>query len=237
MLYLSPHFASIEQAQKDLQQSAFLLLDIHQVLFHRRGILPLMRGIVRVKKKPQTFKEGIQALCSLKTWKSLHLLYKKGNRITEAYLDTAKQRTNLHSELINYSNNIYTADQHMELLLHHLKKQGHELYLLSNIGNMTLARLQETYRTYFSLMTDMRNTINRDISDEAALLWKPQAAAYQEALKITNKASAAHLGIFIDDTKRNVEAAHDCGLNAILFRSFAQCKDDLEILLGISLPK
>ena len=163
MLYLSNHFATLKRAQEELKSSAFFLLDIHQVLFHRRGVFPLLRGIARITKKPQTFKEGMQALCSLKTWKSLHRSYKAGNRITEAYLNAAKQRPHLHSELLNYSNTIYTADTQMETLLGHLKQQGHELYLLSNIGNTTLERLQATYPAYFSLMTDTRNTINRNV--------------------------------------------------------------------------
>lgn len=232
MLYWSNHFATLKHAQQELESSAFFLLDIHQVLFHRRGILPLLRGLARIKKKPQTFKEGIQAVCSPRTWKSLYHSYKRGNRITEAYLNATKQLPHFHSELVNYSNTIYTADKQMETLLGQLKQLGHELYLLSNIGNTTLERLQTTYPAYFSLMTDTRNTINRTVHDEHSLIWKPQQTAYHTALATINKPTSAHLAIFIDDTKRNVQAAHTYGMNAILFRSASQCKRDIETLLG-----
>ena len=232
MLYLSNHFSTLKQAQKELKTSAFFLLDIHQVLFHRRGIFTILRGIAHITNKSQTFKESIQTLCSLKTWKSLHGSYKRGNRITEAYLNATKQRPHLYSELINYSNTIYTADTQMAALLTHLKKLGHERYLLSNIGNTTLERLREAYPAYFSLITDTRNTINRTAHDEHSLVWKPQLTAYHEALNAINKATGPHLAIFIDDTKRNVQAAHTYGMNAILFRSVSQCKRDIETLLG-----
>lgn len=236
MLYISDKFSTLEKAQQELKNSAFFLLDIHQVLFHRRGLGPLLRGIARIHKKPRTFKEGFQALCSPTTWKSLHRRFKTGNLITEAYLNAAKQKPHLHSELLNYSNNIYTADKQMQKLLSVLRQKHHELYLLSNIGNLTLERLKNSYPTYFDLMTDNRNTINRGATDDQSLIWKPQPQAYIEALHTIGKSSVAHHAIFIDDTRRHIQAAHQQGMNAILFRSFAQCKQDIEILLGSNLP-
>lgn len=229
---MSKRFSDLSEAQKTLSHSGVFLFDIHQVLFHRKGILPLIKGLFKIKKKPRTFKEGIITLLSPKTWKRLLQRYNEGNRITEAYLDAAKQCPQLHSELLNYSNNIYTPDTHMQQLLIDLKDQGHHLYLLSNIGNATLERLKSNNPDYFALLSDSHNTINRISAENDSFIWKPQNAAYQQSLDIVGKLENPHHTIFIDDTPRNVRAAHELGMNAILFKSFIQCKRDIHTLLG-----
>ncbi len=232
MLYISKTFSNLQEAQTTLSQSGVFLFDIHQVLFHRKGLLPLVRGIFKVKKKPRTFKEGFITLLSPKTWKFLHGRYKEGNRITEAYLNAARPHSQLHAELLDYSNNIYTADKQMYEFLKILKSDGHNLYLLSNIGSATLERLRLEYPDYFALMSDSQNTINRSSLETDSFMWKPQKAAYQESLNAVGKLENPHHTIFIDDTRRNVRAAHELGMNAILFKSFAQCKKDVLNLLG-----
>ena len=232
MLYVSKQFSNLQEAQVTLSQSGVFLLDIHQVLFHRKGLLPLVRGIFKIKQKPRIFKEGVITLFSPKIWKTLHRRYQEGNRITEAYLNAAKQRPQLHAELLNYSNNIYTADTNMHELLQNLKNNGHGLYLLSNIGNATLERLKQEHPDYFALMSDPQNTINRSSLETDSFMWKPQKAAYHQSLDTIGKLENPHHTIFIDDTVRNIKAAHELGMNAILFKSFAQCKKDIMNLLG-----
>lgn len=232
MLYVSKTFSNLQEAQATLSESAVFLFDIHQVLFHRKGLQPLVQGIFKVKKKPRIFKEGMLTLFSSKTWKILHRRYQEGNRITEAYLNTAKQHPQLHAELLDYSNNIYTADSNMHELLKNLKNCGHGLYLLSNIGKATFERLKQEHPDYFALMSDPQNTINRHSLETDSFIWKPQKAAYQESLNAIGKLENPHHTIFIDDTHRNIHAAHELGMNAILFKSFAQCKKDIQTLLG-----
>ncbi len=232
MLYISKTFSNLKEAQATLSHSGIFLFDIHQVLFHRKGLLPLIHGIFKIKKKPQTFKEGVSSLFSQKTWKALRRRYQEGNRITEAYLNAAQHYPQLHAELLDYSNNIYTADGNMYELLIYLKNHGHELYLLSNIGNATLERLKQEHPHFFALMNDPRNTINRFSLETDSFIWKPQPTAYQQALNTIDKLETPHHTIFIDDTSRNIRAAHELGMNAILFKSFAQCKKDVQQLLG-----
>ncbi len=232
MLYISKTFSNLQEAQATLSISGVFIFDIHQVLFHRKGLLPLVRGIFKIKKKPRTFKEGVTTLFSPKSWRFLHGRYQEGNRITEAYLNAAKQHAQLHSELLDYSNNIYTPDHNMHELLKNLKNYGHELYLLSNIGKATLERLQQEHPDYFALMNDPQNTINRNSLETDSFIWKPQKAAYQESLSIIGKLENPHHTIFIDDTCHNIHAAHELGMNAILFKSAAQCKRDVMNLLG-----
>jgi FMN phosphatase YigB (HAD superfamily) len=232
MLYISKTFSNLPEAQKTLSRSGVFLFDIHQVLFHRKGIVPLIKGLFKIQKKPRTFKEGIITIFSPQTWKELLHRYNEGNRITEAYLNAAKQRPQLHTELLNYSNNIYTPDNNMHKLLIDLKNQGHELYLLSNIGNATLERLKLTNPDYFALMSNPQNTINRSSLESDSFIWKPQKAAYHQSLETVGKLENPHHTIFIDDTSRNVKAAHELGMNAILFKSFAQCQRDIQTLLG-----
>lgn len=229
-IYLSPTFDCLEDAQKALSKEAFFLFDIHQVLFHCKGVMPILRAFTKINRKPKTFMQGIQTLFCLRTWNYFKQLYNQGNHITESYLDVAQSSPVLHSELLNFSNNIYKPHNGMYHLLAKLKEK-HQLYILSNIGNNTLERLKKNYPDYFALMTDNDNTINRNSNQE--LVWKPQQLAYTQALMAIEKPMQNHLAIFVDDKKKNVQAAHQAGLNVIYFRSYEQFKKDITMLIGM----
>ena len=228
-IYLSPTFSSLEEAQKVLSKEAFFLFDIHQVLFHCKGIVPVLQAFTKIKRKPKTFMQGVKILFRPRTWKFFKQLYNQGNHITESYLDVAQPYTPLHSELLNFSNNIYKPHTGMYQLLAHLK-QRHNLYLLSNIGNATLDRLKKEYPDYFALMTEDTNTINRH--SEQGLVWKPQQKAYEQAVMTIRKSNHMHYGNFVDDKRKNVEGAYKAGLNVIYFKSYQQFKNDVATLLG-----
>lgn len=229
-IYLSPTFDYLEDAQKALSKEAFFLFDIHQVLFHCKGVMPILRAFTKIQSKPKTCMQGIKTLFCPRTWNYFKQLYTQGNHITESYLDVAQNLPVLHSELLNFSNNIYKPHNGMYQLLTKLKEK-HHLYLLSNIGNSTLERLKKEYPDYFALMTDDTNTINRNSNKE--LVWKPQQQAYTQALMTIEKPMQSHLAIFVDDKRKNVEAAHKAGLNVIYFRSYEQFKKDISTLIGM----
>ncbi len=172
--------------------------------------------------------QGIRTLCKPHTWKFFRNLYRQGNHITEAYLDVAQSCPSLHSELLNFSNNIYRPHKGMYTLLSTLKEK-YNLYLLSNIGNSTLTRLKTEYPDYFALMTEDINTINRP---DMPLVWKPQQQSYQQALTVIKQQTTPHHAIFVDDKRKNIESAHKAGLNAIRFTSYKQFEKDLHLLLG-----
>jgi FMN phosphatase YigB (HAD superfamily) len=228
-IYLSKTFTTEQEAQQALSHGGFFLFDIHGVLFDNKG--EYFKAFKKVKNKKKFFKQGIKAIFSKKTRAEYRKRQKEGNKITERKFDTIKQYAHLHKELIDFSNNIFTPNKQMKCLLTELKDKGHKLYLLSNIGNVTLDRLVKTHPDFFSIITDTRNTINRTAADTGSFVWKPRLDAFTQALNTIDKPDHAHLAIFVDDQKHNVEAAHKAGLNAIHFTSHSQFFHDVKALL------
>ena len=228
-LYVSSAFSSFKEAQTILCKDGFFLFDIHQVLFESKGIFPLIQGLRAVKNKKQTFFQAAQVFFYTKTWKHLKDRYNEGNRVTEVYLDAAQTFPILHNELLDFSNNIYKPNARMYKLLTQLKN-GHNLYLLSNIGSKTFEKLKNTYPDYFALMTNPQNTINSLANNHT--LWKPQHSAFHHSLHLINQSQNPHLAIFVDDKSINIKAAHQIGMNAIRFTSYPQFEKDLITLLG-----
>lgn len=232
MLYVSPFFKDLEHAQQTLSKHAFFLFDIHQVIFHRKGLFPFFKGFKKTRTKSLVLKQSLKALLKLTTWKTILGCLKKRTRITEAYLNAAEQFPILHEELLEFSNNIYTPNKRMKECISHLFIAGHKIYLLSNIGNGTLKKLKLDYPDYFRHLTESDNTINRD--SRLPLVWKPQRKAFHQALSVIKQSENPHHAIFIDDTANNVKAAYRAGFNAIKFCTQSQFEKDLKKLLGLS---
>jgi|GEM_PF-1866759 len=228
-LFISKTFTTEQEAQQALSRDGFFLFDIHGVLFDNKG--KYLKAFNQIKNKKKFLKQGIKAIFSKRARNEYRKRQKEGNKITERKFDTVKHYKHLHKELINFSNNIFTPNKQMQQLLTELKNKGYELYLLSNIGNVTLDRLVKTHPHFFSIMTDTRNTINRTASDTGDFVWKPRLDAFTQALTTVNKPHQTHLAIFVDDQKDNVKAAHKAGLNAIHFTSYPQFFHDVKILL------
>ena len=230
-LYLSKSFTTEQEAQKALSRGGFFLFDIHGVLFKNKG--KYLKAFKQLKNKKKFLKQTVKAVFSKKARNEYRKLKKEGNKITERKFDTAKEYLYLHTELIDFSNNIFTPNKQMQQLLTELKNKGYELYLLSNIGTITLDRLAVQYPDFFSIMTDTKNTINRTSTETGNFVWKPRLDAYSQALTTINKPGDAHLAIFVDDSLANVKAAHEAGLNAIHFISYPQCFHDINALLKL----
>lgn len=230
-VFLSRHFGSAQQAQQTLSKQAHFLFDIHGVLFDNKG--KYVKAFKKIHHKKKFFKQGVKALLSKKTRTEYRRLQREGNKITERKFGAAKDFKYLHNELIDFSNAIFTPNKQMYTLLTDLKSRGHDLYLCSNIGNVTLERLVAQHPQFFTVMNAPHNTINRTASETGNFVWKPQAAAYKQALATVHKSDAAHLCIFVDDHIQNVTAAHKAGLNAIHFTSYPQFFHDVTTLLKL----
>ena len=230
-VYLSKTFTTKQEAQQALSRGGFFLFDIHGVLFENKG--KYLKAFKQVKNKKKFLKQGVKAVFSKKTRNEYRKRQKEGNKITERKFDTVKQYKHLHKELIDFSNNIFSPNKQMQRLLTELKNKGHELYLLSNIGTVTLDRLVAQHPEFFSVITDTKNTINRTAADTGNFVWKPRLDAFTQALNTVNKPDRAHFAIFVDDQLENVRAAHKAGLNAIHFTSYSQFFHDVNALLKI----
>lgn len=230
-VYLSKTFTTKQEAQEALSRGGFFLFDIHGVLFDNKG--EYLKAFKKVKNKKKFLKQSVKAVFSKKARTEYRKQQKEGNKITERKFDTIKQYKHLHKELIDFSNNIFSPNKQMQRLITELKGKGYELYLLSNIGNITLDRLVAQHPDFFSEMTDTKNTINRTAAETGNFVWKPRLDAFTQALTAVNKPHHAHLAIFVDDSLANIKAAHEAGLNAIHFTSYPQFFHDVTTLLKI----
>lgn len=228
-VYISKTFATEEKAQEALSKNGFFLFDIHGVLFENKG--KYLKAFKKVKNKKKFLKQGIKAALSKKARAEYRKRVKEGNKITERKFDVIKQYKHLHTELIDFSNNIFSPDKQMHRLLTELKGKGYDLYLCSNIGNVTLERLVSHYPDFFSVITHTHNTINRTATTTGTFVWKPQPEAFRQALTTIGKIHQPHLAIFVDDQIENVRAAHRVGLNAIHFTSYPRFFHDVSALL------
>lgn len=94
-------------------------------------------------------------------------------------------------------------------LMKRLKKQGYELYYLSNIAPDTLAMLQE--REFWELFTGGLASCQVQIN-------KPDPRIYQEFLRRCEL--AADSIVFVDDNKANVQAAFELGIAGIHYKGY-----------------
>lgn len=109
-------------------------------------------------------------------------------------------------------------------ILDDLKKQGHTLYALSNMGQVSATYLQQ-HASFWSSFKDVV------ISSRVGLI-KPEPAIFETMLAQFGLAAADCL--FIDDSKENVQAALTLGLDAFVFQDAQQCRSELQArgLLG-----
>ncbi len=109
-------------------------------------------------------------------------------------------------------------------LLESLHQQGHTLYALSNMGQVSADYLerQAGFWRYFKAVA---------ISSRLGLV-KPEPEIFHAML--TQFGLAASDCLFIDDSKENVQAALALGLDAFVFQDAEQCRGELQArgLLG-----
>ena len=104
----------------------------------------------------------------------------------------------------------------MYALVEELKSKKIPVALLSNIDKRlsTILRELDLYYPFEPCL------LSCDIGAE-----KPDLRAYEVALNHLN--TPAHQIVFFDDREENIEAAKQAGLDAILFESAAQAREEL----------
>lgn len=133
----------------------------------------------------------------------------------------AIERTDVDADIIHaiyraVAPSLLPLPQSVELL-HSLKKQGHQLYALSNMGHVSADYLQQ-HGVFWPLFNDVI------ISARVGLV-KPELAIYRHMLQ--QFGLRAEEAVFIDDSLPNVLAARELGLRAIHYLSHAQCLAEL----------
>jgi len=98
-------------------------------------------------------------------------------------------------------------------ILHQLKARGHALYALSNMGEVSMTHLEESY--------PFLNLFDGKVISARVKLVKPEPAIFRLLL------NQFHLDpqetVFIDDLSENIEIAAHFGMHTIHFTSPTQC--------------
>jgi FMN phosphatase YigB (HAD superfamily) len=104
-----------------------------------------------------------------------------------------------------------------------LLKQRYPVHILSNMGIETLMRLKKAYPDYFSLFDEIHH-----FGPATAWTQKPQVHTYQTLLNLLQIEPSQM--VFIDNSKRNIQAAQALGIVAIRYTSISQVKEALKKL-------
>ncbi len=102
-------------------------------------------------------------------------------------------------------------------IIEDLKKQGYRLGLLSNHSKEWIAHCEKKF--------DYHKLFNSVLYSFEIGICKPDKRAYEKILEKLNAKPGECL--FIDDSRKNIQAAKELGINTILFKSNNQLTDDL----------
>ncbi len=122
--------------------------------------------------------------------------------------------------------NSYVIDPHMQELLMQLKQQGYRLATCSNIGHHAFTDFVATDAEFFDHFEAMVTS-----HPEQSYQRKP-APEFFERLKVrcctNNQCPEPERYIFVDDKKKNVQAAQGCGMQGIVFKNHRQLRKELK---------
>lgn len=107
-------------------------------------------------------------------------------------------------------------------LIRALQRQGTPLYCLSNMPATIYTHLRQRHRFW-----DVFSGVV--ISGEVQMM-KPEPEVFQHLL--ARFGLRAEESVFVDDLPANVESARQVGLHAICFKDAAQCRRELDQILG-----
>jgi putative hydrolase of the HAD superfamily len=151
--------------------------------------------------------------------------FDRGTLTESELLDRLQQRTGRSRDefvaIIDAVRHALLAKPDVVELVMGLRQRGFDLYCLSNMPAPIYAHLRERHGFWHVF----RGIV---ISGEIQLM-KPEPEVFLHLLD--RFGLQAQESVFVDDLEVNVEAARAVGLHAILFRSTAQCQQELDELL------
>jgi len=197
-----------------------IAIDLHGVLF-RHDYKKMVATAFKSKQKLTL----IRALLSPSLWKDIIKLIRKGAVAEEFLVGLAEthQRLKPFVQLGITIANQQRPNESLIQLLKQLKKQGYELYLFSNIGSIIFDDLRKKFPTIFNMFKSF--TVPEK---STGYIRKPNSNAFRKYLE-TNNLTKKKI-ILIDDKNRNVQAAQQQGIHAILFRSVDQLEQELKTI-------
>lgn len=120
----------------------------------------------------------------------------------------------------NIKNTIRTVDYAIPWIMD-LKKRGYRTLILSNLSSKTVHECHEALH--------FLNYVDGGILSYMEQTVKPEKEIYRRLMEryFIEPGEA----VFIDDTRANIEAAKEMGLEGIVFESYEQASQELEALL------
>lgn len=190
-----------------VNSNSIFVFDLHGVVFN----LDLVKVIKIVLKCPHK-KLLLKTLLYPRILASTLYSLRKGAIAEEILLKLAKDFPKF-KELLPTGFEIINAQKPINdtvELLKALKNNGHQLYVLSNIGEQSIGMLQQQFPDIFALFSGLVASNSHD-----GYIKKPHALAYAKYLNTFNHKRSEI--IFIDDRLKNIVAAQNLGIPALLF--------------------
>lgn len=145
----------------------------------------------------------------------------RGTLTAEAAVGRVSERTGLPADTVlrflDYVPGAVTPIPETIELLRDLKRAGHTLYCLSNMGHATIDHLERQH--------DFWDAFDGGVISCRVRKLKPEPAIYEHLLAEYGLEAGA--AVFLDDAPRNVEGARRVGLRAILFEDATQGRREL----------
>ncbi len=192
-------------------ESTVIAFDLHNVVFKKQKRKILMQNIKLLHKGTWRY------TFSPRLWYRFYKIRRNSNVAEDIFQKISVQYPGLmrfRRDFIRMTNHQRPIHSMMDLIKL-LKEQGYTLYILSNIGKETFDELCEYYpelQEYFDGAFTARADNN--------YLHKPHRGFYEGFKEfVSQKGHADKQILFVDDLKRNLVAAAQCGISGVHFTS------------------
>lgn len=194
-----------------------IAFDLHGVVLHYnwRSLAP------RLWQYPHKW-QLLKNLPSLPVFALIKTLWNKPS--FEQVLQLCGQHNPFLKELLIDLSSQQNLAEDVAAIIDALAKQGHTLHVISNIGSACYQRISHRYPDTFKNFSSVTTSNTRD--QEGNLIKKPDTRFFENYLR-KHKLKPEQI-TFIDDRVRNVAAATNLGMHAILFKNAEQLQKELK---------
>ncbi len=189
-----------------ITDDTIFVFDLHGVLF-KLDPTEVIKEAIKLPNKFKLLSVALYPTFIISTFNSLY----KGTVAEKIVLNLDKKFPNL--KFVSSGLKILNAQLPIEQsisIVKDLKKAGHKVYILSNIGEHSLSILKNKFPLIFE---DFDGIMGTDHEDD--YIQKPNIRAFEKYL-IKFKQDKNKL-VFIDDQMKNVLSARNFGISSILF--------------------
>ncbi len=190
-----------------------LIFDLGNVLF----FFDQEKSIKEVAKVCRVPEEQIR---SILIENGLIYKYEKGEIETTDFLTIFQKKLNKSidfEKLVMAASDIFTPNDELDLILIKAKRLGLKLVLLSNTNELHYSFLEAN----FSIL----KVFDAKVLSYQLKMSKPDKAIFEAAIKVAG--TFPEECFLTDDTAENIEAAKQCGIDAVQFKNNLSLKQEL----------